>query len=122
MTPIRSLEFRTPELEILGVQEYGIITLHLAGEAGMTSYDTLVKALAQLNEEVHALGGKIVRVDFQALESMSSSCLKAFVGWIDVAKAGEYKIRFVSAGTQSWHKRSLGALRLVAPELIEIEA
>ena len=73
----------------------------------LSSYLKLVHAEAlrlRLNEVV---------CDFRKLSFMNSSCFKAFVVWIDTVKNTDppYRIRFLTAPSLHWQKRSLEALR-----------
>jgi hypothetical protein len=100
----------------------GELRLALVGDVETPIREKLHRLLFELDRETRRLGVKTVLVDFRALEFMNSSCFKAFVTWIDHAKHHEeYRIRFVSSETQTWHRRSLSALRAFAPDLVTIE-
>src|SRR5262249_20624742 len=63
-----------------------------------------------------------VYVDFRSLGFITSTCFKAFVTWIDHLKDHtRYQVRFASQDGQAWHRRSLSALRALAPDLVTVE-
>jgi hypothetical protein len=59
-------------------------------------------------------------------EFASSSCLKAFVTWLqrvqELDTEHQYKVVFRSNPNHSWQRRSLGALAAFAAGVVQIEA
>lgn len=101
------------------------LVLTLSGNADMAAKDSLDALLPRLHGEALRLGAAEVRVDFQKLEFMNSSCFKSFVSWIsdvvDLDPSKQYKIRLASNPEMHWQRRSLHALRCFAVDLITIE-
>jgi hypothetical protein len=84
------------------------------GELLVAVHDAMVRTAAE--EAV---------VDLRALEFMNSSCFKAYVTWLsrvqDLAPGSQYRVRFLSDAKKHWQRRSLGALRSFAIDLVHIE-
>jgi len=61
--------------------------------------------------------------DVQELQFLNSSCFKLFINWIaKVARADpNYRITFVGNPAVGWQKRSLGALRCVAEQIVNLK-
>jgi hypothetical protein len=62
--------------------------------------------------------------DFRQLDFMNSSCLKAFVTFVSLVSQSRplaFKVRFLTNPTLHWQRRSLEALRRLAPEIVRVE-
>jgi hypothetical protein len=101
------------------------ITVKCAGNGGMDATPLLSRYLKDLHAEASRLSARRVVVDFRELYFMNSSCFKCFAVWLsDVIKSdsGRYAVRFVSNAQLHWQKRSLEALRCLAPQLVEVQS
>ena len=108
-----------PELE----QE--TLLLHFSGNGDMDAVPTIGPYLKALHAEARAQGVREVVVDMHQLYFMNSSCFKAFVSWIDqVNRMGSkgYAIRVLSDPRRQWQRRSLEAMRRIAPDVVRVEA
>lgn len=101
------------------------LTVRLMGNAETASMGDLSGFLKRLHlSAVEAKISEIV-VDLRALEFMNSSCLKAFVSWLNTLEAAptesQYRVRFIGDDRKHWQNRSLGALACFAVDLIRVE-
>ncbi len=102
----------------------GRIELSFSGNGDMDAAPSIGPFLKLLHDEVLAHGGGDVFVDLRELRFMNSSCLKAFVWWIDrVRSLGDdgYRIRIRPDPESHWQRRSLDTLQRTAPEHVVIE-
>ena len=100
----------------------GELRVAFYGEAETPMREKIRQLLAQVDAEALRLHIQRVFVDFCSLGFMTSTCFKAFVTWIDHVKDHHrYKVCFASNDAQTWHRRSLTALRAFAPDLVTIE-
>jgi hypothetical protein len=103
----------------------GPVVVHLSGNADMNAEAKLAAALRQVHSEALRLGVREVECDFNELYFMSSSCFKAFVTWVtnllDVDLAKQYRIRVKSNRQLAWQRRSVEALRCLAPKIVVVE-
>jgi hypothetical protein len=70
------------------------------------------------------LGVSRVAFDFSTLYFMNSSCFKAFVSLIDTVSRTDpraYAVCFLTNPRIHWQRRSLEALRYLAPKVVEVE-
>jgi signal transduction histidine kinase/CheY-like chemotaxis protein len=100
----------------------GELRIAFFGEAETPIREKIRQLLAQVDSEALRLNIQRVFVDFCNLGFMTSTCFKAFVTWIDHVKDHQrYRICFASQDGQTWHRRSLTALRAFAPDLVTID-
>jgi len=100
------------------------LVVNFSGNGDMSAVEALGKYLRQVHQEAVALKVKDVSFDFRDLYFMNSSCFKAFVTWIDQASRSEdhgYLIRFLTNPRLHWQRRSLEALRCLAPNVVRVE-
>ncbi len=101
------------------------VVIVCSGSAETETFADLTAALDSAHRDAIAHRAKAVVADVRALEFASSSCLKAFVTWLQhVRELGEdqrYKVQFRSNARYSWQRRSLGALAAFASNIVEIE-
>jgi hypothetical protein len=101
------------------------VVLTCSGSAETTSFDVLTHALQRVHQAAMQRSVASVIADVRALEFASSSCLKAFVSWLqqvqELDDRQRYKVRFRSNPRYSWQRRSLGALAAFAAGVVEIE-
>jgi hypothetical protein len=97
-----------------------------SGSAETEALSDLATALDALHSDAMKQSAPSVVADIRGLEFASSSCLKAFVSWLqrvqELDDEHRYKVRFRSNPRHSWQKRSLGALAAFAAGVVEIEA
>jgi hypothetical protein len=106
-------------------REGDTLVVNFAGNGDMSAVDTLGRFLKQLHVEATGTRASEVAFDFRDLYFMNSSCFKAFVTWIDiVSRTTEkaYTIRFLTNPRLHWQRRSLEALRCLAPHVVRVEA
>jgi hypothetical protein len=100
------------------------LVVNFSGNGDMSAVEALGKYLRQVHQEAVALKVQDVSFDFRDLYFMNSSCFKAFVTWIDQASRSEqhgYLIRFLTNPRLHWQRRSLEALRCLAPNVVRVE-
>jgi hypothetical protein len=102
------------------------LALALGGSAETEALASLHQILSGLHEEALRTAMKAVVVDLRGLEFASSSCLKAFVTWLqrvqELEDANRYAVVFRSEPKHAWQRRSLGALAAFAAGVVQIEA
>jgi hypothetical protein len=116
--------FQDATFETSAVMHERTLTLHFKGSAELHVCDVLGPLLTQAHQEAVRLGANEVRVDFEHLHFMTSSCLKRFVTWVNEVRRSEqrpYAICFVSNPRIRWQKASLAALKNFAPEAVTIQ-
>jgi hypothetical protein len=66
-----------------------------------------------------------VVVDFRNCEFVNSSCLKAFIAWLDriqkLPTAQRYRLRFLADEGKPWQRRSFQAIAALAGDLFQLE-
>jgi len=101
------------------------LVVRFQGSADIKAREGITRYLIELHSEAIRLGTKEVVADFLELGFMNSSCIKAFVSWIDriqgVPPLQRYTLRFVSNPANHWQKRSLHALKSFATDLVSID-
>jgi hypothetical protein len=105
--------------------ENGELIVRFSGNGDMEAVVALGLYLKQVHAEALELALPRVSCDFSGLYFMNSSCLKAFVTWIDTVgqmQPAPYEIRFLTNPNLHWQRRSLGALHGLAPHVVRIEA
>jgi hypothetical protein len=120
---------RSPEdaklLSIETVQDGDTIKITLAGSAETEAHDRLVATIDAIHHEATTSSASAVVVDLRELGFASSSCVKAFVTWLqrirELDAPKRYKLRFLSNAHHSWQRRSLNALAGFAVGVVEIE-
>jgi hypothetical protein len=102
-----------------------VLVVKVCGNGDMAAIEALGRYLKLVHREALHLPVAEVELDFLELYFMNSSCLKALVSWINsVANDGNalYRIRFLTNPKLLWQRRSLEALRRLAPDLVQIES
>jgi hypothetical protein len=103
----------------------GGLLVRFSGNGDMSAVGALGSYLKQVHREALELPVPEVSFDFSSLYFMNSSCFKAFVTWIDMVGQTEpaaYAIRFLTNPKLHWQRRSLEALRYLAPGVVRVEA
>jgi hypothetical protein len=97
----------------------GVLELELRGNADMTVSAMLGSYLKELDERSQKMGVPLVRVKLLDLYFLNSSCFQAIAGWLLAIAArppdGRYGVEFETNAAQSWQRRSLEAIRRIAP-------
>ncbi|KYF66994.1 hypothetical protein [Sorangium cellulosum] len=99
------------------------LTVRLTGAGDMAAAAPLKQYVKALEGEVTRLTIGAVEFDVRGMRFISSSCIKAFVGFIcGVAGNGlKCRIRFVTDARLTWQRRSLKPLDRMCPELVSID-
>jgi hypothetical protein len=100
------------------------IVIQFSGNGDMEAVDPLGGYLKLVHKEAVELGVSSVAFDFSGLYFMNSSCFKAFVSLIDAVQRTDpraYAVRFLTNPRIHWQRRSLEALRYLAPKVVEVE-
>jgi hypothetical protein len=101
------------------------LLVRLLGNADMDAIAPFNAALKHMHSEAVRLFAREVRLDLSELYFMNSSCFKAIVSWlVPVSRMSPpaYSISFVTNQQLHWQKRSLEALRQLAPSVVSILA
>lgn len=104
--------------------EDGVLVVRFSGNGDMAAVGTLGAYLKQVHVAALDLSPKYVKFDFSDLYFMNSSCFKAFVTWITTVSQNQqlaYGIRFLTNPKLHWQRRSLEALRHLAPSVVQVE-
>lgn len=100
------------------------LQLHLAGSADARATAELETFVRHLHAEARRLGVAEVVVDLRGCTFMSSSCFKAFLGWLaaiaDLPLEARYRIRFAWDDSSYWQRRGLQALKSYAVDLVQL--
>jgi anti-anti-sigma regulatory factor len=117
---------RTTPLSTTTSRDGDAVVLVCIGSAETETFADLTAALENAHRDAIENGVKSVVADIRGLEFASSSCLKAFVTWLqrvrDLGDGQRYKVHFRSTARYSWQRRSLGALAAFAVGVVEIES
>jgi anti-anti-sigma factor len=101
------------------------LTVHLEGEVDLESTPLIGRYLQEAHQEAQLRGAKEVALDLTQLQFVNSSGIKHFVNWLrDASRLAPeiaYNIRIISSPLIPWQRRSLGALRCFAPNILTIE-
>lgn len=103
----------------------GNLSVRFSGNGDMSAVTALGLFLRTVHEEATKLAVSQVSFDFSALYFMNSSCFKAFVTWIHTVSQSTppaYGICFLTNPKLYWQRRSLEALRCLAPKVVRVES
>src|SRR5262249_53711182 len=96
------------------------------GSAETETLEFLDGALADIHASALQTSMRVVIADVRGLEFASSSCLKAFVSWLQRVQALDdrqrYKVVFRTNPRYPWQRRSLHVLATFAAGVVEIHA
>jgi hypothetical protein len=124
MSQLNLPPFQDEDFEASAALHERTLTLCFKGSAELHISDRLGPLLTQAHQEALRLGASEIRVDFEQLHFMTSSCLKRFVTWLsELQGSGQkpYAICFVSNPRFRWQKATLAALKCFAPEVVTIQ-
>ena len=123
MTEFTNIE--TPDLITRTTITKAQATVTMTGSAESTAMVEVAAFLQRLHERATRDRLGEVILDVRALQFMTSSCFKAFVGWIDRLQAqpppGQYQVRFLYDERKHWQSRSLGALATLGTGIVRLE-
>jgi hypothetical protein len=110
--------------EVVPLIKEDALDLMWRGNADMHVSAALKTYLKDLDAEVRRLHVNAVRADLNELYFVSSSCFQAMATWLASVSArrgsGGYKVTFTTHPAHPWQKRSLEALRRIAPEVVAV--
>lgn len=105
--------------------ENGRLVLTCSGTAESYSQEQLSTTLSEVHRRATEQLAREVVADLRELEFASSSCLKAFVSWLqrvqELDDTRRYQVLFRSSSRYPWQRRSLGALAAFAGNVVKIE-
>ena len=99
------------------------LVVQFSGNGDMTAVDALGAYLKLVHRAAVELKVARVAFDFSNLYFMNSSCFKAFVSLIDTVQHTDpraYAVCFLTNPHIHWQRRSLEALRYLAPKVVEV--
>jgi len=102
----------------------GTIVVQFTGNADMDAVDPLGAYLKLVHRSAVDLKVSRVSFDLSTLYFMNSSCFKAFVSLIDIVSRTDpraYAVCFLTNPRIHWQRRSLEALRYLAPKVVEVQ-
>ena len=106
------------------LDDQGSIVVTFTGNGDMEAVDALGGFLKLVHRSAVELRVARVVFDLSGLYFMNSSCFKAFVTLIDTVSRTEpraYGVCFRTNPRIHWQRRSLEALRYLAPKVVEVE-
>jgi hypothetical protein len=110
--------------EVRPAMNEGTFELSLRGNADMTVSSSLGRYLKEVDTKARRDGVRIVHVRLSDLYFVSSSCFQAIAAWLlSVAArnaADRYTVRFETHAAHGWQRRSLEAIRRVAPDVVVV--
>lgn len=101
----------------------GGLVVQFSGNGDMSAVDPLGAYLKLVHRSAIELKVSRVAFDFSNLYFMNSSCFKAFVSLIDAVQRTDpraYAVCFLTNPRIHWQRRSLEALRYLAPKVVEV--
>jgi hypothetical protein len=100
----------------------GTIELSLRGNADMTVSSSLGRYLKEVDAKARRDGVGTVHVRLGDLYFVSSSCFQAIAAWLLSVAARDapdrYTVKFETHAAHGWQRRSLEAIRRVAPDVV----
>src|SRR5262249_48118185 len=125
MEPLGDLTLSGKELSVKTFGEGRQLAVHFEGTADMRQLALLSDLFKRLHAKALDRKAAAVTVDFQALEFLDSSCIKAILSWItavrDTADKRRYRLHVRCSHTKRWQVRSIETLVTFAPELMTVE-
>jgi hypothetical protein len=110
--------------EVHPVQKDGTLELSLRGNADMTVSSSLGRYLKEVDAKARLDGVGIVHVRLGDLYFVSSSCFQAIAAWLLAVAARNaperYTVKFETHAAHGWQRRSLEAIRRVAPDVVVV--
>jgi hypothetical protein len=100
------------------------VVVQFSGNGDMAAVEPLSGYLKLVHRAAVARDASRVAFDFSNLHFMNSSCFKAFVSLIDTVSRSSpraYAVCFLTNPGIHWQRRSLEALRYLAPKVVEVQ-
>jgi hypothetical protein len=101
------------------------LVLTCSGAAETGAFATLATLLGEVHDRMVADAMRVAVADLRTLDFASSSCLKAFVTWLQRVQMldahRQYTVKFLASSRHAWQSRSLQALAAFAGSIVQIE-
>lgn len=122
VTPLVLAGFKAEAKMLPGQRELELV---LSGNADMTASGPLGVYLKEVDAVVRRDGIATVRVNLHDLYFLSSSCLQKLAFWVvsigKLAPEIRYRVLFQTHSAHAWQRKSLRAIRAVAPSWVQID-
>ena len=101
----------------------GELVVQMDGNADLRVQSEFSALLQRIHHEALKTNTRLVIVHMEGLEFLSSGCFKGLCTWIRLMleKNPTYSLRLVSNPRHYWQTRSLHAVQMLAPDLVEIQ-
>jgi len=101
----------------------GELIVRMDGNADLRVQSEFSTLLQRIHHEALKTDTRLVIVHMDGLEFLSSGCFKGLCTWIRLMleKTPTYTLRLVSNPRHYWQTRSLHAVQMLAPDLVEIQ-
>lgn len=122
-------------LEKVTIPQIPAVTLSIDPEGTLTLTGTIAtrdpaEGISPFFRSVHqanvADARKSFRIDLSALTFVNSSAIRLFVDWVTWIKseseANRYKAIIIMSPQITWQKTSLGVLKSLAPDIVELKS
>jgi hypothetical protein len=100
------------------------LELSLRGNADMTVSASLGRYLKEVDARARRDGIRVVHVKLADLYFVSSSCFQAIAAWLLAVASrsaqDRYTVKFETHTAHGWQRRSLEAIRRVAPDVVVV--
>lgn len=121
------------QLEKVSIPQIPAVTLSLEPEGKLTLTGTIAtrdpaEGIAPFFRAIHSANvadsRKSFVIDLSGLTFVNSSAIRLFVDWVtwikNEAANGRYKATIIMNSQITWQKTSLGVLKSLAPEVVEL--
>jgi hypothetical protein len=112
-----------PNFSIRPVPDESELVFQVSGNGDMAAIEPLTRYLKGVHAEALRLGAAVVRLDVRDLYFLNSSCLKSLLSWVSQLASDAtpaYRVSFVTSPQLHWQRRSLEALRRLAPQVVSV--
>ena len=112
-----------PNFSIRPVPDESELVFQVSGNGDMAAIEPLTRYLKGVHAEALRLGAAVVRLDVRELYFLNSSCLKSLLSWVSQLASDAtpaYRVAFVTSPQLHWQRRSLEALRRLAPQVVTL--
>jgi hypothetical protein len=100
----------------------GELVVRMDGNADLRVQSEFSELIQRIHREAAKSGTQLVIVHMEGLEFLSSGCFKGLCTWIRLMleRSPSYRLRLLSSPQHYWQTRSLNAVQMLAPDLVEI--
>lgn len=100
----------------------GELDVRMEGNADLRLQTEFSELIQRIHREAVKTGTQLVVVHMEGLEFLSSGCFKGLCTWIRLMleRSPSYRLRLLSNPQHHWQMRSLNAVQMLAPDLVEI--